>query len=304
MPLAALFPSAAAVQGEIRGRVMVRTAPVHPIGQQTVHLTIVERAVASEREAVTDAAGAFRFAGLPVGGIRVFVLHTEYAGVRYTTDRIVLTPTASVRTVDLAVYASSPDRSPLRAPLALAVVDVARGALRVSVIQRLENPTDRTLVSTPQDPLDFPLPPKAESVSFLAGWGDPRIANGRITDAFPLMPGRTEVAYAYGLEPRSALVEVPWTFPYGAQDVEVLVADTGLAAAADGLTARGSVQGPHGRFLRLSGGPVARGRQIVLRLRGVPLDRDPWPGAVAVGLAVVLAGGLALAWRRAVRTPT
>ncbi|HLW59702.1 MAG TPA: carboxypeptidase-like regulatory domain-containing protein [bacterium] len=294
MPL----PSGAAVEGEIRGQVMVRTAPVHPIGHQAVGLAIVERAVSSERRAVTDAAGAFRFAGLPVGGIRVFVLQTDYAGVRYTSDRIVLSPSAPARTVDLAVYASSPDRSMLRAPLALAVVDVARGALRVSVVQRLENPTDRTLVGTPQDPLNFPLPPHAQSVSFLAGWRDPQIANGRITDAVPLLPGHREVAYAYGLEPHSAQIEVPWTFPYGAQDVEVLVTDAGVRAAADGLTARGSVQGPHGRFLRLSGGSIAQGRQIVLRLQRVPLDRDPWPGAAAVGLAAILAGGLALSWRR------
>lgn len=281
---------------------MTHTAPSHPIAHQVVHLEIVERGASSVQEAVTDGGGRFRFARLPVGGIRVFVLSTEYGGVRYSGERLALLPQAPVRTVELAVYEPSTDRSALRPPVVFAVVEVARGALRVSVVQRLENPTDRTVVSSPRDPLVFPLPPGAQSIRFLAGWVDPRVGSGAITDAFPVTPGRTEVAYAYTMGTRRSEAAVPWVLPDGAGQVDVLVADVGVKAAVDGLAARGVVEGPTGRFLHWSGGPVPRDARVVLRLEGVPRAGDPWPAAVAAGLALILAGGLARALWRA-RTP-
>src|SRR2546429_221612 len=106
---------------------------------------------------------------------------------------------------DDAHGAVPPDRPPGRPPRDRC----ARGALRVSVVQRLENPTDRTIVSSPRDPLVFPLSPGAQSVRFLSGWVDPRVDSGTITDAFPVTPGRTEVAYAYILDARQSEVAVP-----------------------------------------------------------------------------------------------
>jgi hypothetical protein len=281
--------------------VIDRTASAHPVAHQTVRLTIVERGASSDQEAVSDAVGRFQFAGLPVGGIRVFVLSTEYRGVRYASDRMVLAAAAPVRAVDLIVYESSSDRAAVRGTVALAVVDVARGAVRVSVVQGLSNPTDETVVVDPQDPLVFPLPPGAEAVNTLAGWRDPHIAAGRITDAFPLTPGITQVAYTYGVEAKHSTLGLPWSLPYGARDVEVLVADVGVDAAVDGLTAQGTVTGPKGRYRRYSGGPLPPGGRIVLRLSGMPLAGDPWPLAVAGGLGMTLALGLALALRRSRR---
>jgi len=188
-----------------------------------------------------------------------------------------------------------------------AVVDIASGALRVSAIQRLENPSDRTIVVASRDPLTFPLPPGAESVRYLAGWRDPRVDGGAITDAFPLLPGATQVAYAYGLRTGRA-VTLPWTLQYGAADVEMLVADAGASVEADGLLARGIIRGPAGgRYLRWSGGPIPPLGKVVLRLGNLPSARDPWPAGVVVTLALVLGAGLAAALRRpapATRSPS
>jgi hypothetical protein len=299
--LGASLGLSASSEGRIRGRVIDRTASAHPVVHQTVRLTIIERGASSDQEAVSDAAGRFQFAGLPVGGIRVFVLSTEYRGVRYASDRVVLAAAAPVQAVDLIVYESSSDRAAVRGTVALAVVDVARGAVRVSVVQGLSNPTDETVVVDPQDPLVFPLPPGAEAVNTLAGWRDPHIAAGRITDAFPLPPGVAQVAYTYGVEVKHSTLGLPWSLPYGAKDVEVLVADVGVNAAVDGLIAQGTVTGPKGRYRRYSGGPLLPGGRIVLRLRGMPLAGDPWPLAVAAGLGLTLAFGLAIALRRSRR---
>ncbi|HYM90620.1 MAG TPA: hypothetical protein VEW91_03170 [bacterium] len=293
---------AAPAGGWIQGRVIDRTRPQHPVAHQRVRLTMIERGASSEQEAVTDASGVVRFTRLPVGGIRVFVLSTDYRSVRYTSDRIVLADTAPARPVDLAVYEPSPDRSKVRAPVAFAVVDIARRTIRVSVIQRFENPTDRAMVGSPETPWVFPLPPGAGSVSYLAGWQDPQTGRGRITDVLTLLPGTAQVAYSYQLEARESRLVLPWSLPYGAGDVEVLVADAGVGVAAEGLRAQGMVAGPQGgRYQRWSGGPVAPGGEVVLRLRGVPVGGKAWPGVVAAGLGLILGVGLAAALRRSKR---
>jgi hypothetical protein len=300
--LAISVPSGAApAGGRIHGRVLDRTAPSHPVAGQIVRLTIVERGASSEQEAVSRPSGEFEFTGLPVGGIRAFVLSTQYRGVRYASDRIMLAPQVPVRAVDLAVYDSSSSRSAVRGTAALAIVDVARGAVRVSVVQGFLNPTDRTVVISPEDPIVFPLPPDAEQVRTLAGWRDPRIVAGRIADAFPLVPGTTQVAYAYELKTRGSQLRLPWLLPYGTSDLQVLVPDTGVTLAAEDLRAEGTVAGPHTRYARWSVQSMHPGAEVVMYFRGLPAARDPWPAAVAAGLGVVLFGGLALALRRSRR---
>jgi len=286
------------MDGRIQGRVIDRTAPSHPLPHQVVRLTIVERGSSSVRQTRSDAAGAFEFAGLPVGGVRVFVLGTEFHGVRYDSRQVSLSADTPSRSVDLTVYDPSADRSVVRATAAFAAVEIAPGAVRVSIVQRFENATDRTVIIPPEDPLVFPLPREAEGVTVLAGWRDPRIENGRITDAFPIPPGAAQVTYAYGMEVRRPAAALSWALPYGATDVEVLVADVGVRAEGDGLRALGTIVGPQGRFLRLSGGPVARGGEVVVHLSSLPLAQHRWPGVVAAGLAVVLGVGLALGLRR------
>lgn len=293
-----LHVAAAPLGGRIHGRVIDRTAPPHAVAGQTVRLTIVERGASSDQEATSGPSGAFEFAGLPVGGIRVFVLSTQYRGVRYVSDRIVLAPEAPARAADLIVYESTSSREVVQGTAALAIVDVARGAVRVSVAQGFLNPTDRTVAASSEDPIVFPLPAGAHNVRALAGWRDPRVAPDRITDTFPLLPGSTRVAYAYELTTRDSQLRVRWLLPYGASDVEVLVPDTGVTFAAVGLRAAGSVAGPRTRYARWSGRREGHGAEIVMRLGRLPAARDPWPAAVAAGLGVVLFGGLALTFRR------
>lgn len=277
---------------------MDRTAPQHPVSGQVVQLAVVERAATSEHRSVSNAQGRFAFTGLPLGGIRVFMLSTEYGGVHYGSDRIVLTPDSPVRSLDLVVYERARDRAGVRATVAFAVVDIAPGGIRVSAIQRFENPTDRTVVPTPEDPLVFALPPRAEAVTFLAGWHAPRLADGKLTDTIPVLPGPLQVAYAFGIEARGPDLTLPWRLPYGASDVEILIQDVGVRVHGEGLHAAGTVAGPHGRYLRWSGGPVPSGAQVAVHLEGVPVSQRALPALVVAALAVALGGGLVWALRR------
>jgi len=278
--------------------VIDRTAPVHALERQTITLTIAERGSTTERHTLSDAEGGFVFADLPIGGIRAFLVGTDYAGVHYESKRLMLSPDSPTRAVSLWVYDPTPDRSAIRQTLAFAVVEIAPGAIRVSVIQRFENPTDRTVVATASNPLRFPLPPGAGAVAFLAGWQNPVVADGTITDAFPVLPGSAFVSYAYALEVRRPGLAVPWTFPDGAASVEILVEDVGPRVAGEGVNRIGTVTEKGRRYQRWSGGPIPRGGRVAMDLDGLPVLNTVWPGIVAGVLAIVLGGGLVQALRR------
>ncbi|HLY23842.1 MAG TPA: carboxypeptidase-like regulatory domain-containing protein [bacterium] len=291
--------AAAGANGVIRGRVIDGTAPAHPVAGQPVRLQIVERGTSSERETRTDAAGAFIFAGLPVGGLRIFLVSTQYQGAPYEgAERIVLTQETPVRDLSIAVYDAGADRRALRGTLLFAVVDVVPGALRVTTVEQVQNATDRTVVTTSTDPLAFPLPRGAVAVQALDGWRDPRTEEGRITDARAIPPGVAQVTYAYQEQPRGGDAALAWAPPFGAARVEVLVADAHLRVAGDGMRAAAPVIASGRHYTHWSGGPVAPGATVALRITGLPAGGDWWPGLLAAALAAVLGLALVTALRR------
>ena len=282
----------------IRGRIIDRTAPVRPVARQPVRLQIVERGTTSERQTRTDKTGAFVFSKLPVGGLRIFLVSTQYQGASYSTARIVLTAAAPVRDASLAVYDAGANRRVLRGPLVFAVVDVVPGALRVTTVEWVRNATDRTVVMTSADPLTFPLPREAVAVTPLDGWRDPHIEAGRITDARAIPPGMARLSYAYQERPRGRRAALVWAPPFGAARIEVLVSDAHLHIAGGGLHAGQPVTASGRRYARWSGGPIAAGDMVALRLDGLPAGGDRWPGGLAAALAAALGLGLASVLRR------
>jgi len=288
-PAAAVGPNS----GVIRGRVVDETLPVHPVAGQLVRLQIVERGSSSERQTRTGARGEFVFTGLPVGGLRVFLVSTEYERVSYDGgQRAILTADAPVRDVPLTVYDATSGRGTLRGVLVFAVVDVAPGALRVTTVEQVQNAGPRTIVPTRAEPVVFPLPPEAVDVQPLDGWQDPRVEDGRLTDTRPLPPGVVQLTYAYQERPVREPVPVEVKPPFGAARVEVLVSDAHLDVTATGLSNAGMIIASGRRYVRWSGGPIAPGSTLTLRLGGLPAGGDGWPGAAAGTLALVLAAGL------------
>ena len=298
-------PSPGEAAGVIRGQVVDRTAPAHPVVGQPVRLQIVERGTSSERQTRTGPDGRFVFTGLPVGGLRVFLVSTEYQGAAYEgAQRVVLTPSAPARDVPLTVYDAAANRRVLRGTLLFAVVDIVPGALRVTTVEQVENPTDRTVVVAPDDPLRFPLARGALAVTPLDGWRDPHVDEGHITDTRPFAPGVAQLTYAYQTRPAAGRVPLAWLLPFGAARVEILIADAHVAVTAGGLRSAGPVTASGRRYTRWSGGPVAPGGTVALGLAGLPAGGDRWPGVVAVALAVLLAGGLARALRSPAAVPS
>jgi hypothetical protein len=288
--------------GEIRGRVVDQTPPAHPVAEHPVRLEIVEPAVNSTRSTTTDPQGRFVFSGLPVGGTRIFLVDVDYGGVPYVT-RVTLTDAAPIGEVPVSVFVATTDRSAVRGTVAFAVFELVRGALRVSIVERLDNETDQAVAVTNADPLVFPLPlvsptPRAAApVEFVGGWRDPHVKDNTITDTMPVLPGVTQVAYAFGVAARGPAVTLRWDLPYGATDVELL-SDPSLRISGPDLHANGIVTERGQRYARWSGGAVPANGSVSVRVEGLPVAVDRWPWIAAGGLALVLAGGLAVALRR------
>jgi len=263
-----------------------------------VRLTIVERGSSSEARTATDSTGRFSFTGLPLGGIRAFLVETEYAGVRYGSDRIVLRPDLPRQEAPLIVYESTSSRASLQDTVGFAVVEIAPGAVRVSIVEQFENTGGRTVVSTPADPMVFLIPREARNVIFLEGWHAPSEEDGRITDTVIMPPGITRLSYSYRIDTVRDRLRLPWQFPYGVGDAEVLVEDEGSQVTADGLRAAAPISEGGRRYQRWSGGQIPAGGVVAILLTRLPRARDPWPGAIAAALALALAGGLGAAIRR------
>jgi len=276
-----------------------QTPPAHPVAEHPVRLEIIEPAVNSTRSTTTDPDGRFVFSGLPVGGTRIFLVDVEYGGVPYTT-RVSLSGAAPVREVPVSVFVATTDRSAVHGTVAFAVFELVHGALRVSVVQQLENETDQAVAVTSADPLVFPLPvvsptPRAAApVQFVGGWRDPRVKDNTITDTMPVLPGVTQVAYAFGIAARAPAATLRWDLPYGAADVELL-SDPSLRISGPNLHANGIVTERGHRYARWSGGTVPANGSVSVRVEGLPAAVDRWPGIAAGGLALVLVGGLVVA---------
>jgi hypothetical protein len=288
--------AATGTSGEIRGIVLDQTPPAHPVAGQRVHLEIVEPGSSSTLDTTADPRGRFAFQHLPLGALRAFLVQVQYGGVQYAA-RAVLTPAVPLQNVQLSVFEPTEDRSAVSGTVAFAAVELLQRGLRASVIQRLQNGTQRAVVVTDEDPLVFPLPLAPAAVEFVSGWRHPQVTHGTITDAIPVLPGIMEVAYAFMFEPQTGTTTLRWQLPYGATDVELLV-DHGIRVSAAGLHAVGDVTERGRRYARWSGGPLRPGAAVSVRLDGLPVSRDRWPQIVAGGLGLVLACGLAAGVRR------
>ena len=289
--------------GEIRGGVIDRTSPAHPARGQAVRLDIVDRLSTDTKLTTTDARGGFAFGGLPVGGVRVFRVRVVYGGVPYTAA-VTLTPAAPVREVSLAVFEATKSLDALRGADALAVFEAMDGGVRVSVVERLTNESDRMIAASEDSPLVFPLPllspaPRGtQPIEFVDGWRDPHLRADAITDTVPIPPGGVALSYVLGMVPRGRTATVRWRFPYGARSVQVLMGDTDIRVSGSALHTDGLVSERGRRYAHWSAGPVLPGDAVSMEFIGLPVLVDVWPEAVAGGLVLVLASGLIAGLRR------
>jgi mono/diheme cytochrome c family protein len=262
-----------------------------------------------QRASKTDAAGLYRFDGLPTDPNLVFATRAEYpAGVTNSSEIASFQPGQDQINLPLPVYETTTDPSGIRADRVHFIVDFQNGEALIAELLVFSLDGDRSYVGDGTGVLHFSLPPGAQGLSISDGELGGRYvqtANGFV-DTLPLPPGQAsrQVLYRYTLPYSGDRLELQRTLPYPAANVNALVIDQGETVTSDGLTNQGIRQTQSGNYFNLVGQNLPANHPIAIRLSGLssPAAVATSPGASSTSrillyalAALAVAGAVLLA---------
>ena len=183
--------------------------------------------------ATTDDDGRFWFQVTGTGGDVVYAVTTSYQDVSYSRN---LTSSALAEPVELTVYETTDDVGVIQVDADVLLVRGADGdksSLLAFEVLSLMNDGDRTFVPDLDQPgrmnfLRFSIPTgitDLEVSSDLPGGQIITVGSGFALTA-PVTPGSHQVAYTYRMPYTGTGVNLPHSFPMGADTFRFLVADT------------------------------------------------------------------------------
>ena len=255
-------------------------------------------------ETVTDANGAFRFAGLDTNPELEYWPEATYLGIPYSND----TPyqfTADGTQLDaaLTVYETTEDDSAVTLDSAHFIMESYGQVLRITEIHLYGNSGDRTYIghadATGQRTTVFiPLPEDAVGLAFGQDTDPERFVevDGGIQDSDPVAPGQeTSLAYfSYHLVVSGDQVPLERRFAYPVTMLNILVAQPGLTLTSDQLQNMGlqSFQGQNYDFFALGGLPADTPLSMQLTPVAVATDGTATPDTTG-GTDLTAAGPVA-----------
>jgi hypothetical protein len=303
--LAAVAPLAGAGAQDVgvAGRVVHDTSG-RPASRQTVVLHAMTRGGGGPVDSIrTDAAGRYAFRVARVDSAALYVVSTEYDGIAYFSEPLVLAGRLAADFGALVVYDTTSSGPPIQLALRYLDVGAARSDGTHEVLETIEllNSGNQTRVA-PGDAAVWQGALPAGIVQWQVGEGDVSAeAVARRGDSVAvyaaLTPGGTkQLTFAYVTPATMRELRIPLDQPI--TELLLLVEDTLAPVSAPGLE-RLAVQEVEGRrYARYRARAVAAGGALVIALpaRGVRAERlVPWiVGAAAAALVV----GLVLALRK------
>jgi hypothetical protein len=201
-------------------------------------------------ETMTEADGHFRFENLDTDASLEYWPEALYQGVSYTTDDPIrfggeqISPAATI-----TIYETTDDDSMIKVDSVHVIVESFGEVLRVSEIQLFGNTGDRAFVGSesnegPATTVFIPLPAEAVGLAFGDEGEEARFVqvSGGLRDTEPVPPGtETSLAFfSYHLVVTGATVPLERSFAYPVADLNILVAQPGLALNSDQLELSGS----------------------------------------------------------------
>jgi hypothetical protein len=266
--------------GSIQGQLLNSTAaPPRPLAAYAVQLYAESQGETPLQETQSDTNGAFAFQGLDLNSQEHYVVGAEYVNVAYYSDWIVLSPTTPTVSISLSVYETTTSDSNIVIQPAHLLVTFAEAKILVQEIVFVENKGARTLTGKPDPALNnepailrFSLPKEATELQF----ADSSIENGilRTPEGFvetrPVSPGRWSYIYSYSLNYTGTAYDFRKPILYPLQNLNLLVADTGVTVESKQLVSKGRRETQGGAFLYWSADSLARGSEIVISFRQLP----------------------------------
>ncbi len=308
-------------KGIISGVVTNGTPGGNGVANLTVTLHIFEGELESEtRTTSTDEQGRYRFEGLSTDPDLAYAATVDYKGVPYGSDLIPFPEGSTELSLPIQVYETTEDGSGVRIARAHLIMDFEPGNLLIGELYFLSNAKDRTFVGTEGASgralvLRFTLPQGATDLDIN---GEPlgsrfvATANG-FADTLPLPPGENvrQILFRYSLPYTAPRLRLLRELNYDAANVNVLVADRGVAVTSPQLTPAGT-RGTQGQtYLNFVGSNLRAGQALELNFSGLPmagrsparaLTNSPLSLAVGLGLGALMMGGL-LAYALVLRRP-
>ncbi len=301
--------------GVVEGRVVNATPDGPPIGAIPLTLRTFRRMTQeSETLGRTDAQGRFRFEGLEVHpDIRYFV-QAGYQNVAYRSRAIDLVREPGP--VEVSVWETTTADAGIfirRASIAVPESQPQQGFVTFLEVVTVVNESGRTFVgSLFTDPqaggsVRLPLPDGVVNVSLGHGFepDGARAAPGGMIGLAPLPPGEQELVFTYAVPYTETALTLRRLYAYRVDSVQVVLPASGPRAASASLELVGPVDIEGRPHVLLTGGRIAPGDVLALRLSELPRFvslRDGGPsldtalrGAVVGAMAVALATALSYA---------
>lgn len=280
-------------------------------GSPPADLEITLHGYDGQQEVVTQTetlgtSGSVSFPDLDIVSGRLFILSTEYKGVRYVSDVSHLTDPGQMIQLPLTIYDLTSDTSNVSASRLHILLDFpSDGVMQVYELWVLSNAGDHTVMASDSGGLVFSLPAGANNIAF----EDTNVAQmaTRTNDGFnlamPLTPGQetAQLVFSFNL-PYDSQVDFYQPLAYPVDGVTVLLPDGGPTVKGATVEDQG-VQNLGGQsYHQYNLQSFSAGGAIDMQVAGgtspVVSIGSNWPSLAlgAAALVLVLAG--VLAWYR------
>jgi len=261
----------------------------------------------------TDSQGRFRFERVEFSSQRAVVIEATYLGVAYFSEVAQAEAGQNVLELGVTIYDTSRDTTAITMDRLHLFLEPQPGqdVVRVGALALLSNSDARAIVAadTGEGTLFFDLPKSAVNLQLQEGELGGRFIQTEtgFADTLAVIPGQGshQVVFAFDIPyARSAQLEFPLRYPVSG---EIIVVPAGMRVESEALEESGVRQIEGASYRTYSGGAMAAGQTLTLRLTGKPavastggIQGYELVIAVAV-LGVVLIGAGLWGWWRSRR---
>lgn len=248
------------------------------------------------------AEGSYTFEDVPVDPDAVYQIGARFNGRMMGSDPFTFPDGKREVRLDLRLPQLTSDASGVRIAEALLAVEPKRGAVWLTEVLHIDNPTGNVIEGV-RSPLELRLPAGAERVEVLRQdleEADHKRAGAKLLLYGNLSPGRSTLAFRYLLSVPLGTVSLEKAYPYPVRTITVLVPEGNLTMLSDRFNPRDpqDIQGM--RYDAWVTNDVAATQPIEVRMSGVPSQQEYFLIPIA-GFLVLMAGVVVFFLRRAKR---
>lgn len=220
-----------------------------------------------------DANGAYAFDNVPVDARSVYQLGTRIGGNLIPSESFTFPEGQRVVTLNLRVPEVVTDSTSLRIAQALIALEPQVGAVWVTDVVHLENPTQNVIDGT-QTPIELLVPQNAENLEVIRQdqqQGSHQRLGNKLLIFGNLRPGITTIAVRYRMSVWLGGLKLEKRYPRSVAEMMVLVPAGMLKVTSDRLDARGrqSIEGQ--AYDTWGGANLAPGAELTIEAAGVPM---------------------------------